>query len=129
MTTLTDTQKTQIRIALAKWAGAKTWEAPWSECKIMTLETNSGWRVTKARPTKFGNDIPDYPASLDACHAIELKLTDEEHKRFEAQLRHLTKTSKGIICSDKDHRDFVSASTEHRSLALFRALNLGELGD
>lgn len=114
---LTDTQKHTIRIALAKWAGFTN---------VEFYEDNAGpgmWvgDPPKDRPLHLGRPnrhIPNYPADLNDCHAIEVKLTDEEHAAFTAWL----------LVGAKGART-ISASAEHRSLALFRALNLGELGD
>lgn len=96
-TKLTDSQKQTIRIALAQWMG-------WNP---INCEDDKCWI-----------------ASLDACHEIELKLTQEQYNCFMWNLTWLTKDTTPFA-----ERNTVSAKAEHRSLALYRALNLGELGD
>ena len=125
MTThLTDTQKQTIRIALARWRG---WRPHTTNEKIPGI----WWPPTAPKVQglpHFDNceEPPNYPASLDACHEIEVKLTDEEHSRFRKHLENLTWVE---LRPSETCRNYVSASAEHRSLALFRALKLGELGD
>lgn len=120
-TQLTDSQKQTIRIALAKWMG---WQ---------TVDGDPFVWQHKDRPfiLLLVEELPNYPASLDACHEIELLLTYNEYERFSCDLWNLTndgqkrQESMPIRCE----RRFISASAEHRSLALYFALNLGELGD
>lgn len=116
MTThLTDTQKTQIRIALATWEG-------WTE---INQNANGGFYGTHPKgPRGTYDDLPNYPADLNCSHAIEVNLTDEERERYLPILWHVCEKPRV-----SDSRELISASAEHRALALFRALNLGELGD
>lgn len=121
MTThLTDAKKSQIRIALAKWIGLRTFFRKPEFCNGCGSQ---GWQH-KANC----RHIPNYPASLDCCHAIEVKLTDEQYKAFHNTLYILTSADDAETLTE-EHRRITSASVEHRALALFRALNLGELGD
>lgn len=129
MTThLTYTQKQTIRIALAKWAGFTN---------VEFYEDNAGpgmWvgDPPKDRPLHLGRPdrhIPNYPASLEACREIEVKLTDDEHRKFRMFLCEAVNGHRGATITTEEYRKEFSASAEHRSLALFRALNLGELGD
>lgn len=117
MTThLTDAKKSQIRIALATWEG-------WTEIETRMGDHISG-RHPNRPPTMFGEFIPNYPADLNDCHAIEVKLTDEEWEAYQSTLHKITEK-----CGTYWNRPTISASAEHRALALYRSLNLGELGD
>lgn len=107
-TKLTDSQKQTIRIALAKWMGWK-----------------GGFNISMEPVNNLGRVIPNYHASLDACHEIELKLTDEQFEAYQRALWVVVKVGN----SNFPARSMLSAIAEHRSLALYRALNLGELGD
>lgn len=120
MTThLTDTQKQTIRIALAKFDG----------------HTNIQWfgrhlisdRIDPHPDITF-RDVPNYPADLNACHEIEVKLNFSQRLKFHKELQKIESGEfNGALLVD--YRECISAKAEHRSLALFRALNLGELGD
>lgn len=116
MTThLTDTQKTQIRIALAKHEGFD----------VANFFTDDAGVIFTIDEWENIVEAPNYPESLEDCHAIEVKLTDEEHGRFRVFLCGMI----GTEGNADDERNYISASAEHRSLALYRSLNLGELGD
>lgn len=106
MTThLTDTQKQTIRIAMGTWAG-------WLDIKPNRRGQLCG-KCPNTAPNVYSH-LPDWTNSLDACHEVEVKLTDEEHWRFRGLL------DKSTVAV----RDVISASAEHRSLALYRALSL-----
>lgn len=107
MNGLTENQKQAIRIALLEFAGFKVEYHP------------------QGHPLLY--NLPNYPASLDACHAIEVKLTDIEHRKFRNWIEDIALQSSET--SEEFHRESVSPRAEHRALALFRALNLGELGE
>lgn len=118
MTThLTDTQKQTIRIALAKWMG-------WTDISERFSDI-SGYAPNES----FLKVAPNYPASLDACHEIIRKMCvgipslSEPLKVFRDELAKI----KGVAWYQS--AVLLSTSAEEVSLALFRALNLGELGD
>lgn len=130
-TKLTDSQKQTIRIALNEWLGWKPNGAGYwhkdGDIRALSWESMDG-RGRDIEP------LEDPAASLDACHEIELKLTDKEHEAFQRLLwancrkDHTYKYSYAVG-DVAERRAFVSASAKQRSLALFLALNLGELGD
>lgn len=102
--------KEHQRIALAKWAG-------WTNIVTSILSGILG----KNPDGSLYEPLPNYPESLDACHSIEVKLTDAQHALFRA---FLFKTDAGAFS-----RENVSATSEQRCEALVKALGLWESSD
>lgn len=95
--------------------------------------------ITTPTPDNGGPQEHDWTDEITCPHCdythldFELKLTDDEHERFREilieRLRIDLEAPFAIDSTIRRQRGYVSASAEHRSLALYRALNLGELGD
>lgn len=133
MTThLTDTQKQTIRIALATWEGLEAQEEADGSGFWCLMNTKTGRQLGYHNGLNadhaFAVLAPQYASNLNACHAIEVKLTDEQYKAFHNTLYIITSADDAETFTEESRR-IVSASAEHRALALYRALNLGELGD
>lgn len=109
---LSDEDKTSIRVALAKWMG-------WTQ--VFRNKFGEEWKHPTSGFVFDQGMLPNYPASLNACHEIEVKLTDEQHKAFRDQLISISLDAERNRNFD---RLYVSASAEHRSLALYLSLGL-----
>lgn len=124
MTThLTNTQKSRIRVALATFEG-------WKQGTPHTPRSGLWISPSNTAESPYIECLPNYPESLDACHQIEVKLKLEDRKEFYRKLKIIVVRSNIEINNDHElHMACVSAPAEHRSLALFLSLNLGELGE
>lgn len=99
------------RIALAKWMG---WTCTNTKYLTGLCPTDNVAKYTAIQiingevPLEL---IPNYPSDLNACHEVEVKLTNEQHKVFSDWLPILRKAS---------------ATAAQRCEALCRALGLWE---
>lgn len=72
----------------------------------------------------IGSGSPNYPQSLDACHAVEAKLTDDQHDDFRSYLADLTPSNKAEQSERmrEAERLWISAKARQRSVALILTL-------
>ncbi len=97
----------EMRIAIAEHSG-------WGTCPDGGRLFAKWKHYESGRLAHCDSDLLDYFTSLDACHAAECALSDEQHAKFRNEL--------SLLLGNPNSRRMISATSEQRALAIFRAL-------